>query len=155
MPIRWLLNLPAHRKVLLFLAGGMVTLVFDAFIDHFKWARAHEAGLLHGMAWNQWIPIFYGLAAAALLALPALVQLEDKRENQVLITFGVLGIVVGTLGIFFHLKRIVSELPDEHTLEAIGRALKDEPPIFAPAAFAGVGLLLITLKRLTGATRRA
>jgi hypothetical protein len=155
MPIRWLLNLPAHRKVLLFLAGGMVTLVFDAFIDHFKWARANEMGVLHGMAWNQWIPIFYGLIAAVLLAIPAVIQLPSKRETTLLTVFGLAGMLVGLLGVFFHLKRIVGELPDEHTLEALGRALKDEPPIFAPASFAGVGLLLLTLKRLTGADRGA
>jgi hypothetical protein len=154
MPIRWFLELPAHRKVLLFLAGGMVTLVFDAFIDHFKWARLHEQGLLHAMAWNQWIPIVYGLAAAALLAIPALLQLEAKREDRFLLVLGALGLVVGTLGVFFHVKRVIADLPDEKTIESIGRALKDEPPIFAPAAFAGVGLLLVTLKRITGANRR-
>jgi|SRR4051794_35217660 hypothetical protein len=155
MPIRWFLNLPAHRKVLLFLAGGMLTLVFDAFIDHFKWARFHEQGLLHGMQWNQWIPIVYGLIAAAALGVPALLQLEDKRETQVLKAMGILGLVTGTLGVYFHLARIVSELPDQKTIESIGRALKDEPPIFAPAAFAGVGLLLLTIKRLTGAQRKS
>ena len=155
MPIRWFQNLPAHRKVLLFLAGGMVTLVFDAFIDHFKWARFHEQGLLHGMLWNQWIPILYGLAGAAVLALPALVQLEPKRETRLLQIFGGIGLLVGTLGVYFHVMKVLNELPDEHTLEAIARALKDEPPIFAPASFAGIGLLLVTLKRITGAHRNA
>jgi hypothetical protein len=146
MLIRWFKNLPAHRKVLLFLAGGMVTLVFDAFVAHFKWAR-------HSMNWNQWIPVVYGLIAAVVLAVPALIQLEPKVESKVLVFFGLVGIVVGTLGVYFHLSRVIGNLPEEHTVEAIGRELKDEPPIFAPAAFAGVGLLLLVLKRITGAHR--
>jgi hypothetical protein len=153
--IRWFMNLPAHRKVLLLLSGGMLTLVFDAFVDHFKWTRAAEQGLLAGMNWNQWIPIFYGLISAVLLAAPALRQLEPRLETRLLLGVGIVGLVVGHAGMFFHLLRIWDALPDERTISEIGKTLKDEPPIFAPAAFAGVGLLLVFLKRLTGANRSA
>jgi hypothetical protein len=57
---------------------------------------------------------------------------------------------VGLAGIYFHGRAIFDDLDGEElALKAIGKIMKDAPPLFAPAAFAGIGLLLLTLHRLT------
>jgi TRAP-type C4-dicarboxylate transport system permease small subunit len=146
MPIvRWFMSLPAHRKVLLFLAGGMLTLVFDAFVAHYSWNR----GSMH---WNQWIPVVYGVAATVALALPAIRQFPGKLETRVLVAVGVLGLLVGNAGVYWHVLELMESLEgEEMTFKAIGQTIALAPPVFAPAAFSGVGLLLMCLKRLTGA----
>jgi hypothetical protein len=144
-PIRWFLDLPTHRKVLLFLAGGMLTLVFDAFIAHWSWNRA-------SMKWNQWPPVAYGLFAFAVLQLMSLRQFKPKSENFWLNVNGALGIVIGLVGVYFHVVEVVASMEGEElTIISLGKTLAATPPVFAPAAYTGVGLLLMVLKRITGA----
>ncbi len=147
MLIRWFAALPAHRKVLLFLSGGMLTLVFDAFIAHFSWNRGT-------MTWNQWIPVIYGMVAFVHLGALALKQFSPGSENAGLLANGIIGLIVGGVGVVLHGVEFWDTLDMEAlTFTEIGKTLAIAPPIFAPAAYAGVGLLLMVIKRLTGARR--
>lgn len=147
--MRWFLALPAHRKVVLFLAGGMLTLVFDAFIAHWSWTRST-------MTWNQWPPVIYGMVATVALGLIGVTQLRDRLENRWLFWTGLLGLIVGGAGVYFHVVELMEALEgEEMTFVAIGKTIAAAPPVFAPAAYSGVGLLLMVLKRLTGAVAKA
>jgi hypothetical protein len=147
--IRWFKSLSTYRKVVLFLAGGMVTLVFDAFVAHFSWNN-------HTMKWNQAIPIVYGMAAALLLGAVGLLPLKEALTRKIGVFFGAIGLVVGGLGVYFHAKSLLEGMDADTTgLDAIGKLLASGPPIFAPASFAGVGLLLLVLPSLIGAQSAA
>jgi hypothetical protein len=142
--IRWFKALPTYRKVVLFLAGGMVSLVFDAFVAHFQWNN-------RTMKWNQTIPVVYGLVALVALAVVALVPLRGRRSIRLGQAIGALGILVGGAGVFFHGKSLFNDLDaDSLGIVAIGKLLASGPPLFAPSAFAGVGLLLLTLPAILG-----
>jgi hypothetical protein len=145
--VRWALALPLQRKILVFLAGGMVTLVFDAFIAHFSWKNLT-------MKWTQSVPIVYGLLASVILAVAALFALPARAHNRLVVTVGALGMGVGLTGITLHSLAIAESLKGEEVaVTAIGKALQLSPPLFAPAAFAGVGLLLIALHRIAPLNR--
>jgi hypothetical protein len=86
------------------------------------------------------------------LALMAVAFLPMATRQRIVINqvVGVLGMVVGLAGIYFHGRSILEDLEGEKmAMKVIGKIMKDAPPLFAPAAFAGIGLLLLTLHRLT------
>lgn len=142
--IGWFKTLPTYRKVLLFLAGGMVTLAFDAFVAHFQWNN-------RTMKWNQTIPIIYGLLALIVLGVVALLPHRERRGVRAMQAMGAIGLLVGGLGMFFHAKSLLEGMDaDTKGVIAIGKALASGPPLFAPSAFAGVGLLLLTLPAILG-----
>jgi len=143
--VRWFKSLSTYRKVVLFLAGGMPTLVFDAFVAHYQWLNGT-------MKWNQKIPIIYGLLASIALAVIALVPLAHKTATRLGQITGAVGMLVGGLGIFFHASSILENIDsDTHGFTEVGKLLAAGAPIFAPAAFAGIGLLLLTLPAITAA----
>jgi hypothetical protein len=140
--LRWALALPLQRKILVFLAGGMVTLVFDAFVAHFSWKNLT-------MKWTQTIPIIYGLSAAVALAVAALFALPRRVHDRLVLVVGLLGMAVGLTGITFHSLTLAENLEGESlAILSVGKALSLSAPLFAPAAFAGVGLLLVALRRI-------
>ena len=62
---------------------------------------------------------------------------------------GLFGMAVGGTGMYLHAARVLEAIQGEKwTFVAIGKAIKPEPPLFAPAAFAGVGLLLVLLHKI-------
>ena len=141
--MRWFQNLSATRKVLLFLAPGMLTLAVDAFIPHWSWNNMT-------MKWNQYPPVIYGVLATVFLMASALLPMPSSTRVRINQVFGVLGLVVGLAGIYFHGRAALEGLEgEEMALSVVGKALKLAPPLFAPAAFAGIGLLLLALHRLT------
>jgi len=147
--IRWFKSLSTYRKVVLFLAGGMLTLVFDAFIAHFSWNN-------HTMKWNQAIPVVYGLAGTLLLGIVGLLPLSEALTRKIGAFFGLTGLLVGGLGVYFHAKALLEGMDADTTgIDAFGKLLAAGPPIFAPGAFAGVGLLLLVLPGLIGADASA
>jgi 4-amino-4-deoxy-L-arabinose transferase-like glycosyltransferase len=88
---------------------------------------------------------FTALMLGALL--PTLVHKRRILINQIV---GVGGLIVGAAGVYFHGRAIWDEIDGEDiAIKVIGKIMKDAPPLFAPAAFAGIGLLLLTLHRLT------
>jgi hypothetical protein len=137
--IGWFKALPTYRKVLLFLTGGMLTLVFDAFVAHFQWNN-------RTMKLAQTIPVIYGLLAFLVIGVVALLPLARRRGFRLGQIIGALGMVVGLLGIYFHGRSLLEAVDaDTSGLIAYGKILASGPPLFAPSAFAGVGLLLLTL----------
>jgi hypothetical protein len=131
--------LPLQRKILFFLAGGVVTLVFDAFIAHFSWNHLT-------MRWTQMIPIAFGLLAALTLGTTVMFALPARLHRRIVTGTGLFGMAVGLTGMTLHGLAIAEALKGEEVkVTAIGKALSLAPPLFAPAAFAGVGFLLIAL----------
>ena len=138
--MRWFKDLPVRRKVLLFLSGGMVSLVADVFVSHFSWNNLT-------MRWAQTIPVVYGLIAFVVLGVAAVFRLSAAAENLVEKITGGLGIGVGLTGEVLHGLTFLDNVKGEpRTILAIGKAMSLSAPPFAPAAFAGVGLLLVTLR---------
>jgi TRAP-type C4-dicarboxylate transport system permease small subunit len=138
--IRWFTGLPTRQKVYLFLSGGMLTLVFDAFIAHFSWNS-------QTMRWTQAVPVVYGLLAATGLFAAAIGPRNWGRGLLNLIA--VLGILIGAVGVVLHGIPLIESLEGETlTIKTIGQALNLAPPLFAPGAFSGVGFLLLTLPYL-------
>jgi hypothetical protein len=140
--MRWFMALPVRRKILFFLSGGMLTLVFDAFIAHFSWS----AGRMH---WTQAIPVAYGLIAAVALGAAVVLPAAIRRDDLIAKMVGALGLIIGTVGMALHSKALLESLEGESlSLVVVGKAMALAPPLFAPAAFAGVGFLLVTLSRI-------
>jgi hypothetical protein len=141
--LAWFKNLPVRRKVLLFLFPGMMTLVWDAFFAHWSFAKA---AMPH---WTQYIPVVYGVGAFAALAAATLLRMPAALSVRITQIVGAVGLGVGAGGIYFHVVRLIDDMEGEpFTFTAIGKAVKLAPPIFAPAAFAGIGLLLLCLHRI-------
>lgn len=141
--LRWFQNLSAVRKVALVLGPGMLTLAIDAFIPHWSWNN-------NSMKWNQYPPVIYGVLGFLALMAVGLLPMQTKQRILINQVVGFLGMVVGLAGIYFHGRSIVEDLEgEEMAMKVIGKIMKDAPPLFAPAAFAGIGLLLLTLHRLT------
>lgn len=89
----------------------------------------------------EWIPIYFGPIAGALLALAGLLALRQRAFANTLATLVfIASATVGLLGAYFHIVRTV--LPDapagaQVTLDLFVLA----PPVLGPLAFALVGLL--------------
>jgi hypothetical protein len=148
--IRWFKDLPARRKVLLFLFPGMLTLVWDAFFAHWSFAKA---AMPH---WTQYIPVVYGVLAFVALAAATLLPMPPKTSIRLCQATGVVGLLVGAGGIYFHGMNLLESLQGETlSFVTIGKAVKLAPPIFAPAAFAGIGLLIICLDRIANPNEHA
>jgi hypothetical protein len=138
----WFKDLPVRRKVLLFLSGGMLTLVADVFVSHFSWNNLT-------MRWTQAIPIIFGLSASVALGVAGVFRLSAEAENLVEKITGWLGMAVGVTGEVLHGLTFLENVSGEpRTILAVGKAMSLSAPPFAPAAFAGVGLLLVTLRRV-------
>jgi hypothetical protein len=141
--LRWFQNLSACRKVALILGPGMLTLAIDAFIPHWSWNN-------NSMKWNQYPPVVYGVLAFLAMMAVGLLRMPSRQRILINQIVGVGGLIVGLAGIYFHGRAIWEEVEGEKmAMSVIGKIMKDAPPLFAPAAFAGIGLLMLTLHRLT------
>lgn len=93
---------------------------------------------------NEWIPILFGAAAGVLLLLAGVVALRQRALATVVANLVFLGsIIVGFLGIFFHLSRTVlleAPLPQPQQVNALVWA----PPMLGPAFFILIGVLGIS-----------
>lgn len=135
-------QLGARRLLPLVLAPGMLTLAFDAWVAHYAGGA--------GDAPAQIIPVVYGAIAAVVLGIAGLVPLADRAYVRTLASVGVLGLLVGAGGTFFHALSFIETCSGEPiTFRAIKRALGLSPPQFAPSAFAGVGVLLLVWPKIT------
>jgi hypothetical protein len=127
-------KLPVSRDqtMLLLAAFNEVMLGVDTYLSHVlnQTIRARE-----------WIPIVFGPVAGILLLIAGLIALRRRRLAITLATLVfVVSIVVGVLGAYFHLIRGI--LPSAPTGERVTLALLVwAPPVLAPFAFAGVGVL--------------
>jgi hypothetical protein len=138
----WFARLPMQRKILLFLTGGLLTLVFDAFVAHFSWQS-------HTMRWKQTIPIIYGLLSAGAVGTSAVFALRRRVHARLVAIVGGIGMAVGVTGVALHALTLIENLQGESlAIMTIGKALSLSAPLFAPAAFAGVGFLMLALPRI-------
>jgi hypothetical protein len=137
----WFAGLGVRRKVVLAAAGGLMTLWLEAFVGH-------VAGNPH-VRWEQFIPLVYGAVAVVALSVAALMPGPRPALDRLVTVVGAVGIGVGLAGTFFHGRAFVGNMAGETvTAHHVLRALSIGPPLFAPAAFAGVGLLLVVLGRV-------
>jgi len=111
-----------------FIFGNLAFLSADVYIAHSSNAFEQKA---------EWIPVFFSLAAPALLLGVAALSNASPRAARALAMFvGWTSLGVGIAGMLFHLQ---SHFFDEQTIHN----LVYTAPFVAPLAYAGLGLLLI------------
>lgn len=126
------LPLSRDQALLLLAAFNEIMLGVDTYLSHV---------LNQTIRPREWIPILFGPAAGVLLLVAGLLALRRRRLAITLATIVfVSSIVVGVLGAYFHLIRGI--LPSAPAGEQINLLLLVwAPPVLAPFAFAGVGIL--------------
>lgn len=118
--------------VLLLTAVNQLFLSLDTYLVH----------VLNGtILFREWIPIIFGLVAGGMLLVAGVLAYRQRPLATWLATVVLIAsIVVGVLGAYFHLIRGIlptAPLGQRVTLELLIWA----PPVLAPFAFAGVGLM--------------
>ncbi|MCB0037098.1 MAG: hypothetical protein KDE51_23870 [Anaerolineales bacterium] len=131
------LRLPVSRDqaMLLLAAVNEIFLGLDTYLAH----------VLNGtILTREWVPILFGPIAGVLLLVAGLLALKNRPLASTIATLTfVASIVVGMLGAFFHVVRgglPTAPLGQRFTVELMIWA----PPIFAPFAFALVGVIGIS-----------
>ena len=121
-----------NQWLILGLASGYVTLVFDLRYEH-NHALKH-----HSLAWT---PIIYS-AVMAVACVIALVKWDQAGRSLLLWLSGV-GFIVAILGVWLHNDGHI--LTGLHTLLSVWAGQRPDPtkdpPILAPLSFAGLSLL--------------
>lgn len=118
-----------ESRVVWFTSAGFLFLWLDLSLGHVS------AGLKHvGM----WLPLLFLPCAAAVSALTAVRPTAVTRRLFRLACYG--AIAIGLLGFGFHLARFWKELKGTVQWEVLMRLMR-YPPLFAPLAVAGVGIL--------------
>lgn len=120
------------QAVLLMAAFNEIMLGVDTYLAHV---------LNHTIRPREWIPIIFGPSAGVLLLIAGLIAFRKRNVASWLATFVFLAsMVVGVLGAYFHVVR--GSLPSAAMGEQISVALLVwAPPVFAPFAFAGIGVM--------------
>ena len=129
----WSLN----RLIVLILLGGLAMLLIDI-----RWEHRVELG----RQWETWIPLVYiGLMLVA--GAIGLYRWEGWGRRVLQVGFAA-AIIVGALGLWFHSGvHIVGNVLRVFTAWTIplgtngGVRVSSEPPVLAPLAFVGLGLL--------------
>jgi len=136
-PVTRRLRLPLSRDQLMLLMAAInqLFLSLDIYLAH------HLNGQISR---NEWIPIVFGLVAGILLLLAGLIAFR-QRPLATLLANGVFisSIVVGVLGMYFHLSRTSltgSQLDPSQTVGVLIFA----PPILGPFMFILIGVLGIS-----------
>lgn len=133
----WLRSLTARRAIAIAIGPGILAVGFDAWISHLVGKPlSHSA---------QYVPVAYAAIAAVLVMAAAIPRLAEPVFIWTMRIMGVLGVLVGVSGTWFHVRWLVESLEEPVTREALEELLPVAPPIFAPAAFAGIGVLLLAL----------
>lgn len=138
----WSLN----RMIALSLLVGLVGLMSEI-----RWEHRVELG----RQWETWIPLVY-IALMIIIGIIGLLRWESWGRRLLLFGFAV-GIIIGALGVYFHGgDHVFGNLVRVLTAWRIpvgtngGVKVSSDPPILAPLAFIGVGLLgiLVCLRKL-------
>jgi hypothetical protein len=141
-------KLDAKRVIAMGIAPGVLGLGLDAAISHFAGREmAHPA---------QVIPVAFAPCAAAALLFLAAPHRTAELFRRGIRAVGVLAAMVGALGSGFHARALMRLLDGAPlTFAGLKAALAVAPPLFAPAAFAAVGVMLYLVgnPRLTIAVR--
>jgi hypothetical protein len=138
----------AKRLIAMGVAPGVLALGLDAAISHFAGREmAHPAQLT---------PVTFAPAAAAALLFLAAPHRTAELFRRGIRVVGVLATLVGLIGTGFHARALMRLLEGAPiTFAALKAALAVAPPLFAPGAFAAVGVVLYLVgnPRLTIAVR--
>ncbi len=125
------------EQVIAALLGGAALLLVELRFEHRE---------VLGETWHAWIPL--GYLAVLLVAGSAALARFHRGGRRVLVTLFALALVLGALGMWFH--------SDGHPVRALGQIadawlaapgsdagvkVGSEPPVLAPGAFIGLGLL--------------
>ena len=129
----WSLN----RILVLLLLGGLASLILDI-----RWEHRVELG----RQWQTWIPLVY-IGAMLVVGIISLYRWEGWGPKVLQLGFG-LALIVGLLGVWFHGgKDLVGDLRQIVLAWTIplgtngGTKVADDPPVIAPLAFVGLGLI--------------
>jgi hypothetical protein len=130
----WSLN----RIIVLVLLGGLAMLLVEI-----RWEHRVELG----RQWETWIPLVY-IGLMLVVGVIGLYRWESWGPRILQVGFA-LGMIVGLLGVWFHGggKDVLSHLLRVLTAWTIplgtngGVKVSSEPPVLAPLAFVGLGLL--------------
>ena len=136
-PLQRVRRLPLSRDQLMLLIAAIneIFLSVDVYLAH------STSGQLKP---NEWIPVIFGVTAGVLLLLAGVIAIRFRPLATILANIVLLAsVVVGLLGIYFHLSRTVllsSPLGQQSAVSALIWA----PPVLGPAAFILVGVLGIS-----------
>lgn len=127
-----------QRRIALVSALGFFVLALDVASGHFAdQIVEHRAQVPGAMA-----PIF----CSVLLLLAAAVSLKSTRWfRRMTCASGVMSILTGAAGAWFHAARFFADLDGEFTWEAMLETLSVSPPLLAPLTFVGVGAVLVMM----------
>jgi hypothetical protein len=125
-----------RRAAALAIAPGLLFLATDAWMEHFLENDGDKP--------LQWAPILFGIAAAVLLSIVALVRSRAAFAWIARIVGG-LGVVVGLVGTAVHLIPLFEDMDGTYDFATFQGSLSMAPPLFAPLAFAGIGSLVFLL----------
>jgi hypothetical protein len=135
--VRFLQSWSLNRIIVLILLGGLATLLMDI-----RWEHRVELG----RQWETWIPLVY-IGLMLVVGIISLYRWEGSWPKILQVGFA-LGVIVGLLGVWFHGgKDPVGNLLRVFTAWTIplgtngGVKVSSEPPVIAPLAFVGLGLL--------------
>jgi hypothetical protein len=136
-PVARRLRLPLGRDQLMLLlaAINLVVLGVDTYLAH------DINGAVRGY---EWIPILFGPAAGVLLLIAGLVALRRRvLANSMASLIFLACLVIAGLGSYFHLYRgLLPDAPAGQSVTAM--LLMYTPPLFSPATFGLVGILIIS-----------
>ena len=133
--IKFLEKFTPQNILELFIIVNYGFLILDIFYAHSINSFSH-----HG----EWIPLIFSMMAVIFLLINFLVVKINKKIICYLVAF--FSIVVGTVGIYFHLE---SQFFQNTSL----RSLIYTAPLIAPLAYSGLGLLLFLNSILTSTNK--
>lgn len=136
---------PAARLDRLPLSRDQFMLLMAAINEIFLSVDIYLAHNINGtITRSEWIPIIFGVTAGVLLLIAGLIALRYRSLASILATLVLIGsIVVGGLGISFHLSRTLL-LESAGDSQTVLDALVWAPPLLGPMFFALVGVLGIS-----------
>lgn len=129
------LPLSRDQLMLLMAAINQLFLSLDIYLAH---------GLNGQIGRNEWIPIIFGVVAGVILLIAGIIALRMRPLATILanVVF-VCSIIVGVLGMYFHITRTIIPGAQLAPSETVG-ILIFAPPILGPSVFILIGILGIS-----------
>ncbi len=129
------LPLSRDQLMLLMAAINQLFLSLDIYLAH---------GLNGQIGRNEWIPIIFGVVAGIILLIAGVIALRRRPLATILanIVF-VSSIIVGVLGMYFHITRTIIPGAQLAPSETVG-ILIFAPPLLGPSVFILIGILGIS-----------
>ena len=125
------------RFLALALAPGFVALAADVAADHLADQTVEHPAQITGAVTP--------LLCAVLLLVLAVSRLGPAGFRRLSWTTAVLSSLTGLVGTWFHVVALLDGLGEELSWADLLETLTVTPPVFAPAAFVGLGALLFAL----------